>query len=144
MIVDYKEVWAPGHDGVDHHIGTVTIPIKTVSEANARDHWATRAKRTRTIRTTCALACGAPLAKYREGLAKGHVQRLHVRIVRVAPRELDGDNLQSATKGARDGIADALDLQSDRDPRVTWHYHQRKSSKGMYAVEVTAWSEVPR
>lgn len=43
-----------------------------------------------------------------------------VRMVRVAPRELDDDNLASAFKSVRDGITDAFGLASDRDPRVAW------------------------
>lgn len=143
MIVDYKEVWAPGHDGVDHHIGTVTIPIKTVTESNTGGHWATKMRRAKEHRSTCRLVCGAPLAKYRNGLRDGYVRRLNIRLTRVAPRVLDDDNLRSALKHARDGVADALGLRDDSDARVVWLYAQTKQSK-MYAVEVTAWSEVPR
>lgn len=143
MTVDYKEVWAPGKEGVDHHIGTVTVPIRTVSEANTRGHWAAKARRAKEHRTTCRLVCGAPLAKYRTGLRDGHVRRLNIRLTRVAPRTLDDDNLHSALKSARDGVADALGLTDDSDVRVAWVYAQVQRPM-TYAVEVTAWSEVPR
>lgn len=51
-----------------------------------------------------------------------------VTIIRVG-KELDSDNLQSACKGLRDGIADTLGVD-DRDPRVRWEYAQTESTKG--------------
>lgn len=45
---------------------------------------------------------------------------------------LDDDNLRSALKAVRDGIAEKLGID-DRDPRVEWRYGQRK---GMVGVDV--------
>lgn len=56
-------------------------------------------------------------------------------LTRIAPRELDGDNLQSSLKACRDGVADWLGVD-DRDPRVTWSYAQRRGAPHYYAVEV--------
>jgi len=61
---------------------------------------------------------------------------LVVTLCRVAPRTLDDDNLRGATKGLRDGVADALGI-NDNDPRVTWEYQQRRGHAGEYAVSVT-------
>ncbi len=53
-----------------------------------------------------------------------------VTLTRIAPSAgLDDDNLRSALKACRDQVADELGLPSDRDPRVTWAYEQRRGSR---------------
>jgi hypothetical protein len=110
---------------------TVTLPIRLLSEANVRQHWAEKARRARAQRlaTWGAVRAAGP----------GRLRwPLDVTITRVAPRALDDDNLRGACKAVRDGIADALGLPSDRDPRVTWLYAQEKSTRpGEYAVRIT-------
>ena len=63
---------------------------------------------------------------------------LVVRVTRVAPSEgLDPhDGLGAALKGCIDGIADALGLKNDRDPRVTFLTDQCRGPKGYYGVEI--------
>ncbi len=51
--------------------------------------------------------------------------RYFVLIVRVGPATLDGDNLISACKAARDEIAAWLGLD-DADPHIFWSYDQRR------------------
>jgi hypothetical protein len=58
-----------------------------------------------------------------------------ITLTRIAPRKLDTDNLVSACKGVRDGIADTLGVD-DGDERITWKYAQRKGKPKQYAVEV--------
>ena len=59
-----------------------------------------------------------------------------VRIVRVAPRDLDvGDNLSRAAKAVRDEIAAWLGTD-DRDARITWHVGQEKGAPKSYAVRI--------
>ena len=53
------------------------------------------------------------------------VYPIAVSMTRIAPRALDDDNLQTAFKSVRDGVADALGID-DRDPRVAWRYAQEK------------------
>lgn len=57
-------------------------------------------------------------------------------VTRLAPSVgLDAhDNLRTACKPAVDGLADALGVTDDRDPRVAWRYDQRRAPWG---VEVT-------
>jgi hypothetical protein len=55
-----------------------------------------------------------------------------VTITRIAPRELDSDNLASCAKGIRDGVADALRVD-DGDERIRWTY---KQERGKPAVRV--------
>jgi hypothetical protein len=132
--IDYSEHWAPGLQ--EHLVGTITLPIKTVSEMNKREHFMAKARRAKEARKVAGLACGAPLARFRKGLEDGNDRTVELRLVRVAPRELDDDNLRGALKAVRDGITDALGLPSDRDARLVWGYEQTRGKPKEYAVRV--------
>ena len=109
---------------------SVVLPIRLVSVANIREHWAKRAKRTKEQRNLADLA----LRRMTHEVWNGRELRTFaVTITRIAPRGLDGDNLQSACKGLRDGIADAM-LVDDGDPRITWNYRQSSGRPKQYAV----------
>lgn len=56
-----------------------------------------------------------------------------MRITRVGPGTLDDDNLARSAKAVRDELAAALGAD-DGDPRLTWHYAQRKAKRA--AVDV--------
>jgi hypothetical protein len=58
---------------------------------------------------------------------------LVVTLIRRSPRALDDDNLRSAAKAARDGIADYLGID-DRDPRVQWRYDQSFGPPALIAI----------
>ena len=103
------------------------IPVKTVSEANTREHWAVkadRAKRQRLAAHLCTLA-----ALCRAGWKYGG-ERVIIRLCRKSTKQLDGDNLQSSQKHVRDGIADALEVD-DGDKRLSWRYRQSKCGGNM-------------
>ena len=104
----------------------VEVPIRTVSEMNARGHWAPRAARAKQHRQ---LTHWTLLTNSRPTLP------CTVTLTRIAPRGLDGDNLQASFKATRDGVADWLDVD-DRDPRVVWRYAQRRGECKQYAVEI--------
>ena len=97
------------------------IPLRLVSVANAREHWTKRARRVKRERAAALLIQKHPLPCI-------------VTIIRHGKRLMDGDNLQAASKGLRDGIADRLGVD-DADPRVTWRYIQDKQA--YYGVTVT-------
>lgn len=59
-----------------------------------------------------------------------------VTFTRIAPRELDDDNLRSSFKSIRDGVADAFGC-SDRDPRLLFEYAQERGRPHEYAVRIT-------
>lgn len=117
----------------------VTFPMHTVSEANRRGHWSKHAGRIKGQREAAGLVVQAE-SQQRTGrhaswlLLPADDGPLLVTFSRLAPRELDDDNLRGALKAVRDGVADALGID-DRDPRVTWLYAQEKA-KG-YAVRIT-------
>lgn len=112
----------------------VTLPIRTVSEANraGRVHWAIKARRAKAQRTAAGLLCRVQFGDVRGRLAG---VPWTVTLTRIAPRALDSDNLASALKSVRDGVADALGID-DRDPRVAWAYAQRRGEPRVQAVEV--------
>ena len=105
----------------------VLLPIHTVSVMNAREHWSKRAKRAKIHRTTAR----AMLAQW----AGRPELPITVSMTRISAGTLDGDNLQSALKATRDGIADWLRLD-DADPRVTWAYDQQRGKEKEYGVIV--------
>lgn len=97
------------------------IPLKLISAANAREHWAKKARRVKAERKAALIIQKHPLPCV-------------VTITRHGKRMMDGDNLQSACKGLRDGIADRLGVD-DADPQVTWKYAQ--DVQPYYGVSVT-------
>lgn len=110
-------------------IFAITLPIRLVSEANAHEHYRRRQKRAQLQGNATALACRAGL---RNALASAP---LHVAIVRIAPRELDSDNLQGSGKHVRDAVASVLGID-DRDKRVTWVVRQERGKAKEYAVRI--------
>lgn len=104
----------------------VVLPIRTLSESNARSHWSARARRTKMARACVALALTGRL---RGLLARSGVGAVLVILTRYAPSSgLDGDNLQSSLKATRDGVADALGVD-DGDVRIAWQYEQADGRK---------------
>lgn len=105
-------------------IYSATLPLRIVSVANCREHWAVKAKRTKAHRLA-ALALSV----------SGFPLPCVVWLTRLAPRKLDDDNLVAAFKALRDGIADRLGV-ADNDERVTFRYAQVKSGPKQYGVTV--------
>lgn len=101
---------------------TITIPMVVPSVANLREHWSATAKRKAAQRAAVALMLPRRhLGKEINWLSlNGNVV---VTLTRIAPRKLDGDNLQTALKAVRDQVAAQLDID-DGDERIGWHYQQ--------------------
>ncbi len=101
------------------------LPLRTETESNTKGHWRPKAER----------------ARIQREMARNVVRSLRacvpcvVTMERVSPGTLDDDNLGSALKHVRDGIADALGVD-DRDPRVSFVYGQKSRSRGNYWVDV--------
>lgn len=111
-----------------------TIPVRTISEANGREHFRVKAKRAKEQRAMARMFAGqwSPFPK----------PPLVITITRIGVRGLDDDNLASSQKAVRDGIADALGID-DGDKRLSWRYEQRKGKPKEYAVEVEIAQLVP-
>ncbi len=115
---------------------TLEIPVRTVSITNLREHWAARHRRSKAQREAVRVIWTTTL--------KGQTVRLPcvVVITRIAPGELDSDNLPSSCKSIRDEIAELLGVD-DRDPCIAWHYRQERSKSGDYSVRVQIISVEP-
>jgi len=103
------------------------LPMRVASVANLREHWAVKAKRVKKERT----AVFAVLRTVRSLPALP----VNVKMVRLAPRTLDGDNLQSAFKAVRDELAAAFKLD-DNSVLIDWFYSQEKSKTYGVRIEI--------
>jgi hypothetical protein len=110
-----------------------TVPIKILSEANNSDHWAKKKARKDAIRNSIKL----------RWLLIGSVEielPCVIKLTRVAPRNLDYDNLVYSLRSVTNIIAELIlpglaAGRADGDKRLKFEYLQRKVSK-TYAVEV--------
>lgn len=98
------------------------LPLRIESVANKREHWGKRAARTK-------------LHRFAAIAVQPHPLPCVVTLVRIAPRKLDGDNLQAGFKALRDGIAKRLGVD-DADPRVEWKYDQERGGRKEYSARV--------
>ena len=105
-----------------------TVPVKIESSLNLREGWRVRANRNTSHR---AAAYFAMKQTGRHKIAGNAV----ITLTRIAPRELDSDNLAGGFKSVRDGVADWLGID-DGDKRLLWLYAQRKGKPHEYAAEV--------
>lgn len=111
------------------------IPIRTMSEANLREHWGAKARRVRHQRETVALFWQTQKLGNRIAVANKIDTGLTLTLTRIAPRKLDSDNLARSFKAIRDQLAACLAVD-DGDECLTWIYAQRPGKAKEYAVEV--------
>lgn len=105
----------------------ISLPFKTVSILNAREHWATKARRMKQERgVTSAMVKTLPITKRISYV---------ITLTRLAPRKLDGDNLAGSFKAIRDGVADALGID-DGDDQIEWRYRQEKARQYGVTIEI--------
>jgi hypothetical protein len=100
------------------------LPIKTVSEMNGRDHWTVRSRRAKAARR-CAFH-----------MVSKHPLPCIVTLTRLSPGTLDDDNLRSALKATRDGIAEKLGADDRPGSGIEWRYGQEICRRGDYGVRV--------
>jgi hypothetical protein len=105
----------------------VKIDMKIVSVANLRMHWAVKARLAKSQRAKAFNALAS--------IAAPPSLPITLVLTRIAPRPLDGDNLQSAFKATRDGVADWLSVD-DGHKELDWQYCQRSGGVKVYAVEI--------
>jgi hypothetical protein len=107
----------------------VTVPLRIRSEANLREHWRTKHKRSKEQK----FIVGVALAKHRPPA----VEKIEITLTRQGVRKLDDDNLAGGCKGVRDQIAAWLGIDDGSD-RLTWRYRQEKSKEYGLVIHV-AW-----
>jgi len=111
---------------------TWTVNLRTVNEANARDHWCKVHKRVKAQRQIAKAYTKQQLGHV---LATDRPKRVHM--VRIAPKALDSDGLVSSMKAVRDGIADAYGCDDSEAAGIEWTYGQEPHGKPrLYAVRV--------
>jgi hypothetical protein len=96
-------------------VAKADAPAELDSRGNFRGH--TRARIGVNKRHVLLGMCLAAETKARRWAERSEL--LVVRITRIAPRQLDDDNAESACKSLRDGFAKAVRI-NDRDPRVRY------------------------
>ena len=110
----------------------MTMPIlqlKLVSVLNLRECWQKRAARAKLHRESAYHHCILVFGVVRPKLP------VVVTLTRLAPRELDSDNLQSGGKAVRDGVADYFSTD-DRNPGIEWQYKQEKAKDYGIRIEI--------
>lgn len=122
---------APGIRGttltIDEGRGIVVLGYKLPSRANARMHWRALAKLTKEQRMLGRVLA----AKLKHAVPSP----TSIECVRISPRLLDCDNLASAFKAVRDGIAVEYGVSDAPTGPIVWTYSQ---AKGEAAIEVRA------
>ena len=104
-----------------------TMPIRTQSEANVKEHFHVKAKRAKSQREASCLITKSKQVKI--------LTPSVITLTRISPRTLDTDNLARSFKAVRDGIADAIQID-DGDDTVEWRYAQMKGAPKEYFVGV--------
>ena len=107
-----------------------SAPIRIVSEANDRSHWAVKHKRKSAQQTEMIIVLRNVLRESPK-VAFPCV----VTLTRIGPRAIDSDNLANGFKGVRDAIAGELEID-DGDSRIKFEYEQEAIGKREYGVRV--------
>ncbi len=111
------------------HIDFMVDGLRTVSEANQREHWRTRYNRKQSQQGF--------ISAWWQNVMRGRQVGLpcRVKLTRIGPRALDSDNLAGSFKHVRDAIAKKLGID-DGSSQVTWEYHQMPIKVRTYGVKV--------
>jgi len=111
----------------------VMCGIRTVSAANAREHWAVKAKRNKTERTAIRayFATCPPSLRSTDAL-------LVVSLCRFGKRLLDDDNLAGSFKAIRDEVAACLGRDDGPKAGIRWVYQQTTAKDYWIEIEVRA------
>jgi hypothetical protein len=92
--------------------------IKTVSEANSRDHWGVKVRRKQRQQNDFALVWRKHRPKVEPPIA--------ITFTRFSCKTLDDDNLRSCFKGIRDQLAKEIGIDDGSD-QITWQYRQERT-----------------
>lgn len=94
---------------------TVFVPTRLVNPTNAREHWATRAKRAKMQReAVCWSVLEAMGGMWVAPVGGRHAKRpKRITLTGHVARKFDTDGLQAALKSCRDGLIDCGLIHSD-------------------------------
>lgn len=110
-------------------------PIKTVSEANQREHWSVKNKRKNLQQLEMMAALQNNLVGKK--LSPPYV----VKLTRIGPKALDSDNLAGSLKHVQDQIARKLGVDDGDTEKIRWEYRQMPVRIREYAVKVEIFWE---
>lgn len=116
---------------------TYEIPIRTISEANARGHWSKRARRARAQRRMAGMITSSEMVRYLCDNPMDSMTVFRIKLTRIGKGKMDSDNLAGAMKAIRDGIAEAIGID-DGDDRMRWEYGQEIGKLYSVRVEISA------
>jgi len=105
----------------------VLVPVRTVSEANVRQHWRHRKRRASEHRLVTAALLRAQRARPELPVV--------VTLTRIGPKKIDSDNCWGALKHVRDGVADVYGVD-DGDGRYAWRCEQEVFREYGVRVEI--------
>lgn len=110
------------------------VPIRIVSSANLKEHWAKKRKREKKQKIILGLLL--------KPIIKNITLPVTITFTRIAPRALDIDNYQYSLKSHKDYIADLLipglaPGRADGDERLTFVYMQETGKPREYALKIT-------
>lgn len=120
-------------NGVPQKSLVLTLPIRTVSEANNFEHWTKKHQRHKAQKQAVALA----LTSHRDKIKLP----CHIKLTRAAPRKLDRwDNLPISMKYILDACCaiitnDHRPGRADDDERITVSYDQQTNSDYSVIIE---------
>jgi hypothetical protein len=102
------------------------VPVKVVSEANTRSHWAKRYKRFKEQQSTVlAMLYRLPRCKV----------PCRVTLTRIGGKKCDADNLAGSFKGVQDATAHWLQCDDGSD-LIQWEYRQEPGKAVGVRIEV--------
>lgn len=117
-----------GYNPCDCGSLTFEVPVKLISEANQREHWAIKNKRKKAQQRAVELTWLA--GRYRVA------PPVCITLTRVGVRRLDPDNLAGSCKHVQDALAKCIGVDDGDFRKVRWIYEQRKGSPKQYLLEV--------
>ncbi len=107
----------------------VVIPgLRLVSEANAREHWRVRAKRTKEQKALVTMVLQSLVAAPPR-------PPVDIVITRTSPGTLDDDNLQGSGKHVRDAVAKWIGID-DGSESFRCRVEQTSAGRGVYSVTI--------
>lgn len=106
-----------------------SAPIRTVNEANNREHWAVKNKRKKAQQAEIDAVLINALNRKKIKFP------CEVYLTRIGSRKMDDDGLSRSFKGIRDQIAFRLGID-DGDEGIRFIYGQRVIGKRQYSVSV--------
>jgi hypothetical protein len=109
------------------------IPIRIISSANLVEHWSKKYKREHDQRQTIGL--------YLRPILDQIALPIKITLIRIAPRQLDDDNLAYSLKSHRDEICNLIRPglapgRADGDRQIMVKYMQKKGNPKEYALRI--------